>query len=182
MNEELTKDHITITNKLKKASLEYKKDKDDWVEVEPKIELYSFEEDFKALKKAFKEGKTIHKGPWDNEPNEFSFIDEVTKLECIILRNMELGHLCGYVVFPEGKDYDLDSLSVHGGVTYSDYQSRCDNKYCIGFDCAHYDDWSPYIMFRLFSNSVDSTYKDIEFVKAECIKLAKQLYDLRERE
>lgn len=161
MNEKLTKDHIT--NKLKEALLEYEKDKN--------VEM--------SLHVQQKIDNRNQEGPWDNEPDKFSFIDEVTKLECIILRS-KLGSLCGYVVFPEGKDLDIDLLEVHGGVTYSDYNSLCDNKYCIGFDCAHYSDWSPYMMSRLFANEANATYKDIEFVKAECIKLAKQLYDLRE--
>ncbi len=124
-------------------------------------------------------------GPWDNEPDELSFVDEVTKLECLILRNPMFGSLLGYVVLPEGKNLDIDTdlLKVHGGVTYSDFSPYPlhNSKYCIGFDCMHAYDWSPCAMSQRFAKETGSTYKDIEFVKAECKKLAKQLYDLKEK-
>lgn len=127
-------------------------------------------------------------GPWSNEPDELNFIDEATGLECLIYRQPEFGNLLGYVIIPEKSiptfkgiellDYTLD---VHGGVSYSDFDyRRGSGKYYIGFDCAHFGDWSPYMYSAHLSQEIRGTYRDIEFVKAECIKLARQLKDLME--
>lgn len=120
-------------------------------------------------------------GPWNNEPDELNFIDEATGLECQILRIPTFGHLCGYVIIPEEQrksvnhiGIDSPNIDVHGGITYAEYNDRIGNKYCIGFDCANYNDFVPFISYF---NEIES-YKDIEFVKAECIKLARQLKDL----
>lgn len=51
---------------------------------------------------------------------------------------------CGYVDVPIGHplygvDYDdVDGISVHGGLTYSDYTD--DRMWRLGFDCAHLGD------------------------------------------
>jgi hypothetical protein len=167
MNEKLTKDDLT--NKFKKSLLSLK----NRGSVDEMAIMYWQE----------MIDNRSQPGPWDNEPDELSFVEEVTKLECLILRNLLFGSLCGYIVFPEGKDLDTDLLEVHGGVTHSNFSSHPlhSSKYCIGFDCAHAYDWSPYAMSQTFAEETFSTYKDIEFVKAECRKLAKQLYDLKEK-
>ncbi len=130
-------------------------------------------------------------GPWNNEPDELRFMDETTGLECYIMRHPEFGHLCGYVIIPKDKIDKVDHLpspywdsdpnlpDVYGGVTFKDILKQID-EYCIGFDCAHTYDWSPFIMSKFYADNIEATYKDIEFVKAECIKLAKQLHDLME--
>jgi len=42
------------------------------------------------------------KGPWDNEPDVLEWSDEVTGLDCAILRMPWNGALNGYVAVPEG--------------------------------------------------------------------------------
>ncbi len=76
----------------------------------------------------------------------------------------------------------LDVLfDVHGSLTYA-------NEHCpltgdapaghwwFGFDCSHCDDLSP--AYGDFMR--DGIYRDIEYVKAECESLAKQLAEYKE--
>lgn len=67
--------------------------------------------------------------------------------DCIVLF-MPMCHRCGYVGIPIGHKYykmnynDID-IECHGGLTYSrDYLigQNDENKWWIGFDCAHYGD------------------------------------------
>ena len=90
---------------------------------------------------------------------------------------------CGYVIIPEEsslfKMYDLDlddpkvitklkqqqklfNVDVNGGITYNDFYDG--KSYCIGFDCAHYQD----------------TFEDqtLEYCINECERLAKQLKEI----
>lgn len=128
------------------------------------------------------------KGPWDNEPDKLQWIDIETDLDCLIVRN-DMGALCGYVGVTEGhplygKDYNDTDFSVHGGITYSNFcnghichvpePGRSDKVYWFGFDCCHAFDLLPSSL--AYSNPPDSyIYRDIEYVKEECSKLAKQL-------
>lgn len=141
----------------------------------------------------------LAEGPWDKEPDRVDF--EAQGYPCLILRHPSLGHLCGYVGIPEGhpahgKHYNALDVSVHGGLTYS-HECRgdiChisqdgDKTFWFGFDCAHYDDSSPWSMQKAFAlmGRPDpglghgmlhdaGTYKDIEFVTEECKALAAQL-------
>lgn len=81
-------------------------------------------------------------GPWDAEPDKVQWVDEVTGLDCLIVRG-PLGSWCGYVGVPEGHpffgiDYSRCTqtpgcgesycnhtpehiASVHGGLTYADF-------------------------------------------------------------
>lgn len=76
-------------------------------------------------------------GPWKDEPDKLTWVDENTDLDCMIHRNRG-GALCGYVGVSEGhpwfgKDYDNvrvpnqdddefgDWVDVHGGLTYADF-------------------------------------------------------------
>lgn len=36
-------------------------------------------------------------GPWQQEPDQLRWVDKATGYTCVILRAMEIGHLCGYV-------------------------------------------------------------------------------------
>ncbi len=98
---------------------------------------------------------------------------------------------CGYIIIPEESSlfkidascsvdlYDLDlddpniitklkkqqklyNVDVHGGITYSGFYDG--KNYCIGFDCAHYQD----------------TFEDqtLEYCINECESLAKQLKEI----
>ena len=102
-------------------------------------------------------------------------------LPCVILRHRDFGHLCGYVGVPEsnpnyGKaDAELHCY-VHGGVTYAadklrEYETH-KKLWWIGFDCSHFGDAMPNLSIHNHG-----TYRDANYVEAECRKLAAQLAD-----
>lgn len=83
---------------------------------------------------------------------------EAHGLECAVLRNGAMGHLCGYVSLPKehpwygmryGKIEKLDNCpTVHGGITYSENKLPCSDSedgWWLGFDCAHAGDYVPYM-------------------------------------
>lgn len=118
--------------------------------------------------------KYTRPGPWDNEPDRLEF--ESHGLPCVIQRTKTVGTLCGYVGIPVGNlfgdDYDNVKVDVHGGLTYSGYgPGEGRSTWWFGFDCAHYGDLMP----KFDITDEYGTYRDIEYVKAECIKLAAQL-------
>lgn len=132
-------------------------------------------------------------GPWDSEPDRVDFVS--SGFACLMTRAV-LGHWCGYVGVPEGhayfaKDYDHVDVSVHGGLTYADH---CQGAIChvpkpgmpekvwwLGFDCAHLGDKIPGMYTtKLRAMGVglrdrDESYKDMNWVKRETKRLAKQL-------
>ena len=76
---------------------------------------------------------------------------------------------CGYISIPvqNGKFIDYDTLSVHGGVTYTNISD--DNKYLIlGFDTAHLMDSPQY----------SKSPKSIGYCKNELIHLSRQINKL----
>jgi hypothetical protein len=121
--------------------------------------------------------KFIQSGEWDKEPNVYAWREYpgVTTLlwypqafptmDCAVIRNPQLGHLCGYVKMPKGYELSedaLDSLEVHGGVTY-------DKNNWIGFDCAHSGDLAP------ACKGFSGVYRNFAYVKAETQRLAEQV-------
>lgn len=140
------------------------------------------------------------KGQWDGEPDHKQWVDEITGLPCLIVRNMRRGNLCGYVGVSKGHaafgvaygdvyrlENEDDPVDVHGGLTYS---SHCAGRIChvvepgeddhvwwLGFDCAHLGDSAPieltppYAAFRDWTAS----YKSFRYVEGECRNLARQL-------
>jgi len=144
-------------------------------------------------------------GEWQNEPDRLEWIDELSGYPCLARRNMHLGNWCGYVGIPSSHKYyrkimgdkALDSLDVYWGVTYTDkcdgdpengicHKSEKDDIWWIGFDCAHCDDYIPWIEANghhyNFPNSINVTYKTLEFVKKECESLAKQLKEKEQQD
>ena len=112
-----------------------------------------------------------------------TWIDEATGLKCSAKRILDLRHWCGYVDYRPrtgGQVREEDpSINVHGGVTFVAGFSVM----TVGFDCGHSGDWSNTAAWHrsAFPNQVgdtSGTYRTLEFVKAECAKLAKQLKDL----
>lgn len=116
--------------------------------------------------------------------NEDIYMFEYEGLRCIVLKTPDIGNYCGYVEIPEnhpfyqcnyiGCDSKLNSLDVHGGITFSDDSKELcyelsSNFWCIGFDCAHAGD---------FVENVSDGHKwTFDEVKAEVEKLAKQVKD-----
>lgn len=140
-------------------------------------------------------------GPWQREPDRIQWTDEATGYPCLIKRAPVTGALCGYVGIPPGHpshggtagwgDEKTDHLEVHGGVTYG---AECDDDpqlgichipepgtpdhlWWIGFDCAHGWDCSPALEART-GCTFGEPYKDVHFVRAEVLSLARQLKEL----
>lgn len=101
-------------------------------------------------------------------PIKFTYLE----FECEI--HLEpLGYYCGYVGVNVGHPaHDLRSgaldktLSVHGGVSYTNYLNKDSETWFFGFDCAHDGDGL---------NSSKPNWRDAKFVEAECMELATQL-------
>ena len=96
-----------------------------------------------------------------------------------------------YTNRPEGR------IEVHGGLTFADscnesgpvessvchipFDGRPDDIWWFGFDCAHARDYSPGTMAILSLLSAfrghhdDSVYRTLNYVRAECARLAEQL-------
>lgn len=143
-------------------------------------------------------------GPWDGEPDRAEWRDAATGLPCLAQR-IDMGTWCGYVAVPPEhrmhphnaaarvaarerleKDPDADPddwLEVHGGITYGSMchglichvpePGESDDVFWFGFDCAHFRDMIPDAL--LTHRGGETTYRTLEFVKAECAKLAAQL-------
>jgi hypothetical protein len=145
-------------------------------------------------------------GPWLHEPDKAQWVDEATGLDCLIVRQPESGHLCGYVgVGPDhpwhGRDFNSEEVSVrvHGGLTFSRAcaesadpahgichvaePGRPEHVWWFGFDCAHSGDYSPDSARwakrdPIFSRHDGDTYRDRHYVEGEIRRLARQLADV----
>jgi len=141
-------------------------------------------------------------GPWDSEPDKVQWVDERTGLDCLAVRQPDMGHWCGYVGVPDGhpwhgKDYDDVRVpnedgdngcpDVHGGLTFSDacdeggrichvpQSGRPKNVWWLGFDCAHGGDRHPaHARVALPSWVSDGAYRDLAYVEGSCRHLARQ--------
>lgn len=136
-------------------------------------------------------------GIWDTEPNRIEF--KSSGFDCLMVRN-DMLCWCGYVgVKPShpahGKHYDKVDVEVHGGLTYG---NRCNGKIChiseapddtywLGFDTAHSMDEMPVMRhYRMlpgwpsstFKEIYPDTYRDVNYVKAEVEKLARQFKEM----
>ena len=133
-------------------------------------------------------------GPWVDEPDRVEWRHE--GFACLMVRQQEAGHWCGYVGVPPGhpwhgkRDVDIDAR-VHGGVTYGE---PCDGLVChvpepgepehlwwVGFDCSHAFDlrprdeavwrklrgWRPSMLTRCL-------YRDQAYVQVNVEELAEQ--------
>jgi len=139
----------------------------------------------------YKEQHSIDKskwgpGDWQSEPDEVSWLDEASGYACPVKRHPRVGNLCGYVGIPsthplfEKNDELLDTIDVHGDINYAGYLV-CERTWYFGFDCAHAFDYSPGLTAELDNSPKlfkGATYRNIEYVKSEVIKLAKQLKEL----
>lgn len=140
---------------------------------------------------------TWGEGPWQKEPDKKQWADPNTNLPCLIVRNSNMGNLCGYVGVTKdhpyfGKEEDQMDLKVHGGVTFTDGcqpgpeektirhkvdHGEDDNVWWIGFDCAHGLDAIPGIPPKY--QMPHQTYRDFDYVENEVRSLAQQLLDIK---
>jgi len=139
------------------------------------------------------------RGEWDDEPDKMQWLDKDSGLPCLILRGPS-GALCGYVGVAPGhhnyevehdnaKDMDGGDLDAHGGLTFSRmcppkdevhvhdicHEADDDDRWWLGFDCAHLGDYSPKMDERYRVNDRDESYRNVKYVKEECRRLAAQL-------
>lgn len=137
-------------------------------------------------------------GPWQDEPDRVEF--EHQGFPCLIVRQRDLGNLCGYVAVPPGHPWhgkdagDVEpSPDVHGGLTYADacHGDVChapkpgepDDVWWLGFDCSHLGDVSPgtvsYLKERLIGGgfSHHDSYRTVAYARRQCMSLAEQAAD-----
>jgi hypothetical protein len=150
---------------------------------------------------------TWGEGPWQQEPDKVQWQDEDTGLPCLAVRN-RLGAWCGYVGVAEGHPYfqqgynDTD-VNIHGGLTFADHcqknaedhgichipgEGEPDHVWWLGFACAHAYDYMPGMEARTQALMGEASYKSfygrediyrtLDFVRAECRGLARQLHAL----
>jgi len=144
-------------------------------------------------------------GPWRSEADIYAYFDDETGYPCMVMRHGHMGTLNGYVGIPDdhpcfGVDHDdmPDSIDVYGGLTFSSLLET-PNKlgrevHWFGFDCAHHGDMMPGVEAllnratakdKVMMNGCQKTawrgpraaYRDIDFVKNEVRRLARQLKD-----
>jgi hypothetical protein len=129
--------------------------------------------------------------PWNNEPDKKEF--KYAGFKCLIVRHPTFKHLCGYVGVPEGhpfygRDYDFYDtyFNVHGGITYSGMGNGKDGftkgLYWIGFNCNHYQDYSPGLSNFYEPLERRRRYKTISYVEKEVKKLAEQMSEKHSKE
>lgn len=150
----------------------------------------------KAMEWTFVDKTQWPDGEWNSEPDKLQWQDEATGLPCLIVRNV-VGALCGYVGVDSGhpwygvsygyqEDCPDERVSVHGGLTYSDFCMEAENGIChvpaagepdrvwwLGFDCAHAGDMSPAYSYLL--SLPRESYRNVAYVKAQCASLAAQI-------
>jgi hypothetical protein len=135
-------------------------------------------------------------GPWQTEPDRVDFTH--AGLPCLAKRN-HWGSWCGYVAVPSGHplhgmhfDHVVD-VNVHGSLSYSD---RCqhdlgichvpspgepDDVWWLGFSCDGTWDISPArdAFGRTLGHAPirfdECSYKTLDYVRAEIMRLAEQL-------
>jgi hypothetical protein len=130
--------------------------------------------------------------PWEDEPDYLA--GSYGDVPWFIVRG-PVGSLCGYIAVNEkhpwwGKSTGidgptaLDRVDVHGGITWAGWRPGGDDSpitnwhtaWYIGFDCAHSGDLVPGMRFLGFNGSLslEETYKDIDYVRDQCERLAAQ--------
>lgn len=131
-------------------------------------------------------------GPWDNEPDRVEWAR--SGRPCILLRQHISGHWCGYVAVDPGHpchgkgcdDRAMADLVVHGSITYARgcaghvchvaKPGEPDDVWWLGFDCAHYGDFSPgRSRFGWQMPHGLHRYKTLAYAKSETERLADQL-------
>jgi len=145
-------------------------------------------------------------GEWLEEPDLVNWDDPATGLECMAIREDEMGHWCGYVRVARGHPLfgklrlaieEHDDLQVHGGITYA-YLGRYDvehperslrsyhqssdprGEWWLGFDTAHARDYSPNLPVLLLTANLARLTEDPIF-KRVMERIAPHLRDRMEK-
>lgn len=121
-------------------------------------------------------------GIWQDEPDEIAWADPITGTNCLMRKN-DLGAWCGYIGVPSEDlldGVDIDSISVHGGVTYTSQEmpgrgfSHKDLMW-IGFDCCHMYDFVPGMAASYPNHRINTIYRNREYVENEIRRMISQL-------
>ena len=150
--------------------------------------------------------RDLPEGPWTNEPDRKHWVYK--DIDCLIVRNAAMGGLCGYIGIPyghpwHGKGYDEIDVDCHGGATYSGEcahfvchdpeEGANDNVWWVGFDCAHGQDYLPYMKkpdmqstfakYDPMGTKVESPwgevkYRTVDYVMKECESMVRQLLQI----
>jgi hypothetical protein len=102
---------------------------------------------------------------------EGDFYEWTNSFKCFIQRNT-LGFWCGYIQIPKPFSELIEEIHLipHGGITYNSQETNGD--IVIGFDCGHYLDLIPIFYFQDQTISLNSAYRDKEYVMNEVNKMA----------
>jgi len=111
-------------------------------------------------------------GEWDTEADSLRFTH--AGLDCLILRNMEMGHLCAYVRVPESHPmHNMDYIEAgYGALSFGSAMSS-EGGYWFGMDFAHVDDLVPNVPFNGWNEK--AVYRNMEYAKDEASRLAEWL-------
>ena len=115
--------------------------------------------------------------PWYGK----SYSDAVKVPPSVLEREVDIDRIGAINLFCARNHEDDETLDivlaidVHGGLTYSHdsapNKESEDDLWWFGFDCGHAGDYAP----AMKSYYTEGIYRDFEYVKAECISMAKQL-------
>lgn len=125
-----------------------------------------------ALRRAARPLK-VTPGPWEYEPNSERWVDERTGLHCQVIRNLEMGHLCGYVLVQKGLNFETEP---YGGVTYG-WDSKVHAGMCwVGFDCCHFPDYTGFFGDPPSPWGDRAQYRSFAWVRDHVLTWAAQLH------
>lgn len=114
---------------------------------------------------------------WEREPNHVKWRDNETGFVCEIKRHMLSGSLLGYVGIPaEHSLYGipLDAAESILEVSFSDFKEGS-NLFWLGFDCANLGEIQPFWAETERCDGIVYVYRNIDYVRSECTRLAYQL-------
>jgi hypothetical protein len=140
--------------------------------------------DKKRIEKIYTDKTTWPRGEWDNEPDEVLWLENLTP--CFAIRYI-FGTFNGYVGVNKKHPlycthYDEVDITVHGGLTYAGPNpgaGEVPDHWWFGFDCNHYNDFSPILFRDLPGIPNNGIYKNLEFVINEITYLATELINYK---